>query len=338
MIIKNIVFLLFLTSCSMGVISSGGKRPYSYRSDYDYSTNELRSISQDTVLTLQRDPHEATLSKLFSPGVLPIKRVGILIFETEIQPTRDGLTGKNLIYLSDAGKQILTENFLKIWEESLKTLTQDIDVVSTQKIKKQSSSHQYGILEEDFIKSDRSLLAPDDIFYLESGKNNSSVALMNPRGMRDLSLIFIPAAELMNGPKWSEHGKHFLNDVAKDLNLDAVLSVISYVSWTSAHTDKHSGQFIPEEFKVKLKASTLVPLSRYHERLRKIDRKESPSVTVCYRKYESEIKVPINISTDEAKKNFDTISKELISPMIKTYKDFSQMTIMRIEEDLKKTW
>lgn len=338
MFFKIIFSLIFLSACSLGVVSSGGNKTYSYRPQEDYSLERLKSMSTDHVLTMRRDPHEAPLSKLFSPGLHPLKRVGIVIFETEIQPTRDGLTGKNLIYLSDAGKQILTENFLKIWEESFGLLSSGIDFVPVRKIKQTPSFLLHGSSEDDFIKSNRSLIAPDDVFYLESGRNNTSVALMNPRGMRDLSLILIPASELMGGPKWSEHGKHFINDVAKELNLDAVLSIISYVSWTSAHTDKHSGEFIPEEMKINIRASTLIPLSQYHKRLKKLNDKRNPSVTVCLGKYESDVRLPINISPEDVKKNFDTISTELLTPMMKTYKDFSQMMISRIEEDLKKTW
>jgi hypothetical protein len=338
MFFKIIFSLIFLSSCSLGVVSTGGKRTFSYRPQENYSLEKLKNMSSDLVVTSRRDPHEAPLSKLFTPGFMPLKRVGIVVFETEIQPTRDGLTGKNLIYLSNAGKQILTENFLKIWEESFDLISSGVDFVPTKKIKKTPSFSLYGSFEDDFIKSKRSLVDPDDVFYLESGKNNSSVALMNPRGMRDLSLILIPASELMGGPKWSEHGKHFINDVAKELNLDAVLSIISYVSWTGAHRDKHSGEFIPEEMKINIRASTLIPLNQYQKRLKILNDNRSPSVTICLGKYESEVRLPINISSEDVKKNFDTISIELITPMMKTYKDFSQMMISRIEEDLKKTW
>ncbi len=338
MIFHLIFSLILLQSCSLGVLNFGGEKTYTYRTNYDYSTEELKAISSDFVLTSKRDPQEAPLSKLFSPGLHPIKRVGIVVFETEIQPTRGGLTGKNLIYLTDGGKQILSENFLQIWEESFSTLSSGIDFVRTNTIKKTPSFSLYGTLEDDYIKSHRALLAPDDVSYVESGKNHSSVALMNPRRMRDLSLILIPASELMGGPKWSEHGKHFLNDVAKELNLDAIISIISYVSWTSAHMDKHSGEFIPEELNIKMKASTLIPLSQYHKRLRKLQDSRSPSVTVCLSKYESHVKFPIKISSKEVEKNFDKISNELITPLMKTYKDLSQMMIMRMEEDLKKTW
>jgi hypothetical protein len=335
---KLLLLFFILQSCSFRNIRTGGHKSYSYISDHDYTFNELKDMSQDHISTLQRDPHEAPLSKLFTPGLLPIRKIGIIVFETEIQPTRGGLSGKNHIYLSNAGKQIMTENFLKIWEESFSTFSSDIKFVPTSQIKLIKPFHLYGTLEEDFIQSERTVLAPDDIFYLDSGKNVSTTSLMNPRGMRDISLILIPASELLGGPKWSEHGKHFINDVTKELNLDAVLNIVSYVSWTAAHTDKHSGQLIPEEINLELKASVLIPLSEYHRRLNQLNLREEPGVTVCYRKYESEIKIPINISSQNNVKNFDTISKELLSPLMKTYKDFSQMTMMRIKEDLNKTW
>jgi hypothetical protein len=50
------------------------------------------------------------------------------------------------------------------------------------------------------------------------------------------------------------------------------------------------------------------------------------------------MKIPIFISVPQEMKNFDTIEHELIGPVMKTYKDLSQMTLLRITDDLKKTW
>lgn len=330
--------LLILTSCSMGTIESGGTKPYVYDVASDYDSKELQYLSDKIVMTSFREPPVAKLDELFRTGQQPLKRIGIVVFESEIQPTRGGLAGNDLVYMSEAGKQIMTENFLRIWEQSLKLIAPQINFVSAAEIRKSRAFHEYGLAENDYINSRRSILAPDDIFFLESGKKTTTVTTVNPRGMRDMSFMLVPAYELMGGPKWSEHNKQFLNDVSKELRLDALFVVSSQVSWTAAHTDKHSGDFIPEEIKVKLKSSILVPLHSYHKRLEKLKRQETPSVTVCYRAYEAELKVPALISVPEESKNFDTIEKEIISPMYKTYKDLTQMELIRIEHDLIKTW
>lgn len=330
--------LFILVSCSMGTVKTGGDRPYVYDYRNSYTSQDLKELSDKVVLTLHRDPQSGKLSELFGPGQAPLKRVGIVVFESRIQQTLDGLAGKNLVYLSPAGKQIMTENFHQIWEKSINVLASDFDYFSSTKIKKSPAFHQYGSLEEDHVKTKRFTLAPDDIFFLESGKKTTTASILNPRGMRDVSFLLVPASELMGGPKWSEHNKHFLNDVAKNLKLDALIVVMSDVGWTAAHTDKHSGEFLPEEIKVKISASTLIPLSSYHERLQKIKKDDRPNVTLCYRTYETVIKVPVVLSVPEEEKTFETIQTNVVGPVFKTYKDLSQMMIMRLTEDLKKTW
>ncbi len=330
--------LLILSSCSMGTIKTGGEDRYLYDLKSEYTSEEMRELSPKIVMTSHREPPVGKYAALFGQGQPALKKVGIIIFESQIQPTREGLAGKNQIYLSEQGKQLLTEKFLTIWEQSIKTLEPTLDYVSTVKIKKSPSFDKYGMVEDDHVKSKRSSLAPDDIFFLESGKKTTTTTILNPRGMRDMSFVLVPAYELMSGPKWSEHNKHFINDVSKELNLDAVIIVMSEVSWTTAHTDKHSGEVYPEEIKTKIKASTLIPLHRYHERLLLLQNNEKPNVTITFHTYEAEIKVPVLISLPDESKNFETIESDLLSPMLKTYKDLTQMTIMRMTEDLKKTW
>lgn len=336
--LRLIFSLLIFSSCSMGTIKKGGERSYIYNTGVIYTSDELRILSPEVITTLKRDPQVGKLKQLFSKNQKPIKRIGIIVFETRIQPTLDGLAGKNQIYMTPAGKQILTESMLRIWEQSIRIISPDLDYVPTSKITRAKSHQLYGRPEDDYVMSDRSSLAPDDIFYMENGKKTTTTTVVNPRGMRDVSFLLVPAYELMGGPKWSEHNKQFLNDVSKELKLDAAIVIMSDLSWTAAHTDKHSGEVIPEEIKVKIKSSTLVPLHQYHERLDKLNINDRPNVTLCYRSYESEIKVPALISAPLEIKNFDTIESELVAPMLKTYKDLSQMTLMRITEDLKKTW
>lgn len=57
--------------------------------------------------------------ELFGPKQNPIKRVGIITFESMIQPTWNGIAAHDKIYLSKSGKQLLTEELLKIWDEAL---------------------------------------------------------------------------------------------------------------------------------------------------------------------------------------------------------------------------
>jgi hypothetical protein len=330
--------LFILTACSMGGIKSGGDKGYVYDSKASYTSEELTELAPKIVETSKRDPQVGKLDDLFSQKQKPLKRIGIIIFESKIQTTLEGLAGKDLVYMSEQGKQLMTEKFLSIWEQSIKLVGGDVDYVPTSALKKSKAFHMYGSAENNYVNAKRNSLAPDDIFYLESGKKTTMKTYVNPRGMRDMSFLLVPAYELMAGPKWSEQNKHFVNDVSKELKLDAVIIVLSQAFWTAVHTDKHSGEFIPEEITVEVKASTLIPLHEYHSRLEKLKMNEKPGVTLCYRAYESKLKIPALISMPEEYKNFEAIENEILSPLFKTYKDLSQMTLIRITDDLKKTW
>ena len=331
--------LFLLSSCSLGVIKSGGERSYVYDVYSDYTLEDLKELSPQVVSTLSRDPQQGKLVDLFSKQQAPIKRVGILVFESVIQPTISGLATDNKIFLSEQGKQLLTEKLLSVWEESFPILSEGIDYVKISKIKKSKAFKADGSEVVDCVKSKRYSLAPDDIFYLPLGKKTTMATTLNPRGMRDLSLALVPASELMAGPKFSEHAKHTLNEVAKELKLDAMFIVMNKIHWTASHIDKHSGEIIPEEVVIKLEVSILVPLSQYRERMNKIGATHDiPNNTIAYRAYATTLKIPVLISVQEDLQTFDFIQKELLGPTLKTYNDLAQMLQLRMVDDIKKTF
>ncbi len=335
--IRALFLSLLIASCSTGVTSRGGKKSYVYEAGRAYDSTSLRDLAPKMVSSAFREPPVGTLSELFSPPRPGIKRIGIGVFETRIQPTYEGLAGNNAVYLSAAGKQLLTESFLTIWEESLRALASDLDFVPTEKLRLTPAYGSYGLKQEDFVLTPRSALAPDDIFFLERGRKTTSTVTLNPRGSRDLSFLLVPGYELMAGPKWSEHNKHFVNDLSKEAQLDAVVVALSDVSWTRAHTDKHSGEVYPEELKLRLRASILVPLHSYHARLAEVGKRETPNVTLCYRSYEAEVRLPVDLAVEESQRTFETIEERLLGQMVKSYKDLAQLMILRMQSDLEKT-
>jgi hypothetical protein len=335
---RLIACFILLSACSMGVVKTGGERTYVYDVSNEYGLEDLKELSPHMITTMSRDPYKGKLEDLFSKKQKPIKRVGILVFETTLQPTRGGLSTEDKIFMSEQGKQLLTERLLAIWEQSFPILGEGVDYVKVSKIKTSKAFKADGFKVEDYIQSKRSALAPDDIFFLPLGKKTAIPTTLNPRGMRDFSLALVPATELMSGPKFSEHAKHTLNDVAKELNLDAMIIVMSRINWTASRIDKHSGEIIPEQVVIRLEASTLVPLSEYHERMKKLgESRDLPNTTVAYRAYESTLKIPVLISVPEELHTFEFIETELLNPALKTYNDLSQMLQLRIIEDLKKT-
>lgn len=336
---RFLIGLFLLTSCSLGVTKKGGGKTFIYDVKHDYSTEELKALAPEIVVTSRRDPQNGKLDELFSTKQAPLKRVGVLVFETLIQPTRGALSTEDKVFLSAAGKQLWTEKLLNQWEQSLPILgTENIEYVKVSIIKKSKSFQLYGMNVTDEILSKRDGLAPDDIFFLPKGKLTTSTSLLNPRGMRDLSLALVPAADLMSGPKFSEHAKHTVNDVAKELKLDAVIIVMSDLNWTSAHTDKHSGEVFPEVATIHIKSSVLVPLSSYHARLKATgESRVFPKSTVAYRTYESTLKIPVVIDVDKSQQNFEHLEKELILPVTKTYNDLAHMIQIQMISDLKLT-
>jgi hypothetical protein len=335
--LRLLLGLIFLTSCSLGTKSSGGKHRYRYEPDFDYAIEDLRELSAGIVSMEKRDPRVGKVDELFSAKLPDIKRIGIVVFESNIQPTRTGLSDKDLIYPTEQGKQLMTEKFLSLWEEGMSLVSPDLDYVSTEKVKQTKALPQYGLEVTDYIKTERSGLASDDIVWLPSGKKTAMYTIMNPRGMRDLSFMLVPAAELMGGPKWSEQNKIFLNDICKELKLDAVLVIMSEVSWKAAGKDKFTNENHAEEMTLKIKATTLVPFGKYHERLAILKERQRPVINVAYRYHEGQLKIPIQISIPEEEKNFGEIEKRLVAPLFKAYRDLTLMMIDRISGEIRKT-
>ena len=333
---KFYIALFCLASCSMGVVKNGGDRSYQYDVYSDYSTDDLRQLSPLVVSSSLRDPQMSTHSQLFSENQKPIKRIGILVFESVIQETRSGLSGEDKVYLSEQGKQLLTERLLSIWDQSFPLLGSELVYVSTKKLRKSKSLKLYGSEVTDYVKIKRHSLGPDDIFYLPPGKLTPTATLMNARGMRDLSLALVSASELMQGPKYSEHMKHAVIDVSKELGLDAVIVVYNNIFWTASHLDKKTGDLLPEQVSFNLSSSILIPMNQYHERLNNLGlTRDLPRTTIAFKTYDAKLQIPVLLTVSEQEQTFHHIESELLDPVIKTYKDLSQMIMLRMLNDLK---
>jgi hypothetical protein len=333
---RLIALILLISACS--TLEKGGQDRYIYDSDSVYTPESLKDLAPKVVATLSRDPRVGKNEKLFSKEMPDIKRVGIVVFEGMIQNKFTGLSDEDRLFLSDSGKQLMTEKLLSIWEQTLPILDPDLDYISTAKIKKTSHFTEYGSDVTDDIQTKRDALMPDDLFYLPKGKKISMSMFKNPRAMRDVSFLLVPGSELMGGPKSQEQNKHFVNDIAKELHLDAVIIVQNTLSWTAARKDKNSGDMIPEEGKIEIKASILVPMTKYHERLKATGDTTTPNITAVYRAYEGLLKFPLLVSVPITDVSFDTAMKEVITPMLKSYTDLTSMVIYQMKNDLEKTY
>lgn len=334
------LFLLgtfLFTSCSLNTKKSGGQHRYRYEPNFEYSLEDLHELAPGVVVMEKRDPRVGKLDKLFAKEMPDIKRIGIVVFETEVQGTRSGLSENDKIYPTEQGKQLITEKFLNLWEEGMPLVAPDLEYIPTADVKKSKAINQYGLSVPDYIKTDRKKIEQDDIQWLGPGKTTPLFTIMNPREMRDLSFMLVPASELMSGPKWSEHNRIFLNDICKELNLDAVFVLMSEVSWTAAKKDKFTNENIPEEMTIQIKGTTLIPANKYHERLNLLKEREQQVINVAYRYHEGELRLPVTISIPEEEKNFEQIEKRLLDPMFKAYRDLSFMMIDRMAGEIRKT-
>ncbi len=296
--LRFLLGLLFLSSCSLGIMKSGGERRYVYDFQKEHSSEKFKQISPYLVKTSQCDPHKGKNVDLFLNQMPPLNRIEILVFETTIQQNRSALAGEDKVYFSAAGSDV-----------------------------------------PDLIQSERQVLFSDDIYYLPSGKTTTMATVINPRGMRDFSLALVSASEFMNGPKFSEHAKLTVNDVAQELKLDALIIVMSKIYWKASHSHKHSGGHIAEQAFIKMDASTLVPFSSYHERLYRLGVKnDHPKTTVAFRTYESILSFPVTLTIPDSDEQFENIQKNLLTPVLKTYNDLSHMVQLSMVEDLKRTF
>ncbi|MFL5785159.1 MAG: hypothetical protein ACJ76H_11145 [Bacteriovoracaceae bacterium] len=336
--LRLILGFFLLTSCSfLGTKSSGGQHRYRYEPDFDYTDSDLRELAPGVVKVETRDPRSGKLKEIFAKDMPDLKRIGIIVFETSIQATRAGLSESDKIYPSEQGKQLITEKFLSIWDEIAPMAAENLDYVNSTAIKNSKAITQYGLEVTDYIKADRSKIEPDDITWMPSGKKTPMYTIMNPRGMRDLSFLLIPASELMEGPKWSDANKQFVNDICKELKLDAVIVVMSDVHWTAERKDKFMNENIPEELNLRINATTLVPFGSFQARLEKLKINDRPAINVAYRYHEGRLNIPIKISLPEDQQNFDEIEKRLLDPMFKAYRDLTFMVIDRMASEMRKT-
>jgi hypothetical protein len=330
---KLLIVFLFLSACSSGIITQGGEGRFLFDPERDYSVDELKAISSQVVMTSRRNPPDLTYDEYFKSKP-HIKKLGIVVFESQIQPTRGGLAGEDKVYLSESGKQLMTEKFLTIWEDSLTAFFSQDDYYPVSKILAFKKLNEFGSSVPDYLYSSRVKFDSTDIFFKKKGSKTTLVTTLSPRGFRDLSLLLVPASELMGGPKWSEHQKHFVNEVSREFGLDAVLVIFSQVSWTSQRIDKHSGEDIGDDLHLNLSASLLSPLSQYRARAEELGVKNPSSVSVCLGSYSVSIKKPLNLEFSK-KSQFKQIESQLLNPLFKNYRDLVFMMVDKISQDMK---
>lgn len=332
------LFLLILTSCTLGSSQFGGKKTYQYNSAYEYSSQELFTISRDMVTTYKRDPRQIPWEKVFSKKY-PIKKVSTFSFETIIQPTRSALAGYDRVYLSPKGKQILTEKLLGVWEEVFTTVgTPEVSYVGMRDIFNDLELHsKYGLGVKDYGGTYQSSLESDDIFYKEKGKSLSSLALFQPSFARDLSLLLVPGYQLFGGPRGNEFQKYYLAETISKFSLDALFSVMTEIDWQSSRVDKITQQSLQQKAIIKLKVTPVISYKEFSKRLEENGYKvESNIPNLNWGVYESTIDIAVDLDKITKDTSLEEIESILLRPIFKTYTDMCVMISQRIAHDFKR--
>lgn len=334
----RILFLLVLTSCTLGSSQFGGKKTYHYDSSSQYDSEELSNISRDLVSSFQRNPRQIDWARVFNHKY-PIKSVSTFTFESIIQPTRAAIAGFDKVYLSPKGKQLLTERLLRVWEEAFSTVTSSaLSYVPMEKIYSDLDLHsKYGLEVKDYGAGLQEGLETDDVFFKERGKSLSSLSLFQPSFSRDLSILLVPAYQLFGGPRGNEFQKYYVAETMEMFQLDALFSVMAEIDWQASRVDKITQQSVHQKAMIKLKVTPIVSYKEFARRLEEQGVKvEANMPNLNWGAYESAIEIPVELDKISKDSSLEEIESLLLRPILKTYTDICVMMAHRIHLDFKR--
>jgi hypothetical protein len=302
------------------------------------SPQDLPTYAQTVVKRETRDPEGVKLSRFRQHPAGQIRKIGLVIFETEFQPSRSGLASDRNIYLSVRGKQILTQQLWSMWDRELRRLSNGSVTWSTRdQLIGAKSFASAGSTETDYVLKDWGRLTEEDVFWKNPGQKIPTDSLVQPANYRDLGLVLVPAYEMMGGPKPSQHQHHWVNDLCKELELDAVLLVSLGAEWRRGGVDKRSKAVIPEEMKIRAQASIVYPWSRYHTIGESLGEKNLPKLNIPLASYGVQVSVPVKITLPDGQENFSAAFANIIGPMRSTSTRISSLLMERIISDLHQT-
>ncbi|MFP5459093.1 MAG: hypothetical protein ACLGG7_10190 [Bacteriovoracia bacterium] len=328
---KILGLLLVLVSCAHQVRKEGGQAPFDPATYAQLTAQDLPTYAQTVVLKEERDPEGITHTELRQSPHGQIKRAAILVFETELQASRSGLAKDQNVYLSARGKQILTEELLAHWEKELHRTTR-VEWVPRRELLSSKAYRSAGFTETDLILSSKFSLSPEDVLWRMPGKKIPEETLLMPRNYQDISMVFVPGAQLMAGPKPSQHQHHWVNDVARELNLDAVLVVYVSADWRRETIDKNTQVKTPEGLTASVLGSLLYPFSKYHAAVAEKSSYSVAKVNVPFGVYSLKATKPLTITG--APETFDGAQQSVITPVRETVEQMTTLLIERMASDL----
>ncbi|MBY0516981.1 MAG: hypothetical protein K2P81_08745 [Bacteriovoracaceae bacterium] len=331
--------LMFFYSCAHKIIADGGQAPFEKEKYEQLSPSDLATYAQTVVKKEQRDPDSMSLKEFTKTSEGEIRKIGLLIVESEIQPSRSGLATERSVYLSPRGKQLLTEELYHSFFQHLKALSpkKTLHFLKSADLFLSSSYRSAGSPSNDYILATNAHLTGEDVFWRLPGKNIPEATILTPRGFQDMSMIMIPAYDLIGGAKPNQHQFHWVNDVCKEMGLDAIVVLHMDASWTRGSIDKRSKEVIPEEMKMSLRGSVIYPWGKFHQAVEAKGEKSLSKLNIPLAAYSIETRFPITLTVEESAETFESAENNIINPLRATFTSFASLMSSRMMTDILAT-
>ena len=152
-----------------------------------------------------------------------------------------------------------------------------------------------------------------------------------------MSMIMIAAYDLIGGAKPNQHQFHWVNDVCKEMGLDAIVVIHMDASWTRGSIDKRTQELIPEEMKVALKGSVIYPWGKFHRASEASGIKLLNKLNIPLAAYSIHTRLPITMSVEEPNETFEVAEKNIIHPLSVTVESFVSLMTSRMMTDITST-
>ncbi len=335
---KYLFCLLLVASCAHKVTTDGGQASFDPAVFESLSPQDITTYAQTVVKRETRDPDGVKLDDFRKHPAGQIRRAALVVFETELQPSRSGLATDRNVYLSAKGKQILTEQLWDYFNNELNRISEEtVTWVSPRKIKASKVFASGGFTVPDYIIKRPSYLNEEELFWRQPGQKIPEESLLQPANYRDVGLLLVPAIDLLGGAKPSQHQHHWVNDLAKELEVDAVVVVFLGAEWRRGGVDKRSQEVIPEEMKVRAQASVLYPWGRYHQVGEALGKTNLPKLNVPLASYNVKASFPVTISVPENEETTNKAREMVVVPMRRTLNRLSSLMIERMLTDIRQT-
>lgn len=332
--------LLSLMSCAHQIVSDGGQVEFDYDVYKNMAPEERLTYAHTIVKRERRNPEGVDLDKLHEYKFTKIRRVGVVLFETQIKPSRSGLASDRNIYLSETGKQNLTESFYRYFDYELKKLsrTMALDWIQKEELEASKAFRSYGSIYKDFMMNRSKKLNDLDVFWKKGGEKIPETSLVMPANMQDVSLMYVPSYELLGGAKPSQHQHHWINEICKELKLDALVVVSVSADWNRGAVDKRSKEHIPEVMKINVEATTLYPWSTHHKILALQKNSSNQKLNMPLASYSTKVSLPVKITLDENEESFENAMKNVIYPLSVHTESLLSLVAQRMIADIYQTY